>query len=225
MSGSSTSASRRVSDLAAALAVVSSIAGPVTAQAPVPGPVENVPPIGIAILDQDALFLDSEFGRRIQRDLERDRAALAAENRRIETALIEEERALTEQRGTIPPEEFAALAAGFDEKVQRIREEQDRKAQRLQEELDRARQRFLSVVGPVLTDILQRRGAAVLIDDQAVLISVPGVDITQEAIAAVDAELGDGSEEGLAVPRVRPDADADADAEPGPVGPSVGADE
>mgnify|MGYP006282059993 CR=1 FL=1 len=45
------------------------------------------------------------------------------------------------------------------------------------------------------------------------------------SIAAVDAELGDGSEEGLAVPRVRPDADADADAEPGPVGPSVGAEE
>ncbi len=223
MSGSSTSASRRVSDLTAAVAVAASLVGPAAAQAPVPGPVDSAPPIGIAILDQDALFLDSEFGQRVQRDLERDRAALAAENRRIENALIEEERALTQQRGTVPPEEFAALAADFDAKVQRIREEQDRKAQRLQEELDRARQRFLSVVGPVLTDILQRRGAAVLIDDQAVLISVPGVDITQEAIAAVDAELGDGSDEGLAVPRVRPDADADA--EPGAGGPSVGADE
>lgn len=165
-------------------------------------------PIPVVTVNQEALFLDSQFGRRIQRELERDRAALAAENRRIESELIDEEQELTERRAEMEQGAFSALAEAFDTKVQRIRSEQDLKGRQLQEQLDAARQRFLSVVGPVLTDILSEMGASVLIDNQVVLISVQGVDITDRAIDAIDARLGDGRDKGLAVPTVRPETDA-----------------
>ena len=185
----STSPSRRASDAARAAVLALGLvlaAGPGLAQ-------ESGSPLPVATLDQEALFLKSAFGQRLQRDLETQRDALTAENRRIESELIAEEQALTEQRKTLAPAEFGPLAQAFDQKVESIRSEQDAKARSLQQRLDRERQLFLSQVGPVLAEILRSRGALVLIDSAAVLIAAAGVDITEQAIAAIDARLGDGS--------------------------------
>lgn len=165
-----------------------------------PGGAQEGAALAVATLDQDALFLRSQFGQRIQADLQRARDALAAENRRIEADLIAEEEALTERRGTLPPEEFAGLARTFDEKVQRIREEQDLKARQLQQRLERNRQRFFSEIAPLLNDLLVSRGTQVLLDANAVLLAVEGIDITEEAIAAIDAAIGAGGEPGLGLP-------------------------
>lgn len=193
-SAPSTSASRRASDgrpraLRLAVAVAAAVIfgpGPVTAQ--------DAAPLSVATLDQESLFLDSAFGRRVTRELERDRDALSAENREIEAELIAEERALIDQRAALSPAEFAPIAEVFDTKVERIRAEQDRKGRELQRRFEEARQRFLGEIGPILTDLLRARGAQVLLDSGAVLLAVEGVDITAAAIAAIDARLGDGTD-------------------------------
>lgn len=146
----------------------------------------------LVTLDQDRLFVQSAFGTRLQRELEQARAELGAENRQIEAALIAEEQGLTVERDTVPPAEFAQMAAAFDTKVQRIRQEQDRKSALLQERLEDQRAEFLNAVGPVLIDLLQDRGAVGIIDRNAVLLSFEGLDITDDAIALIDARLGDG---------------------------------
>jgi Skp family chaperone for outer membrane proteins len=151
-------------------------------------------PLSVATLNQDALFLQSAFGQRLQHELEAERDAIAAENRKIEAELVAEEKTLTEQRKTLSPAEFSPRAQAFDDKVEALRKEQDAKARALQQKLDRERQRFLKVVGPVLADLLRSRGAQVLLDSNAVLIAVEGVDITPAAIAAIDARIGDGSD-------------------------------
>ncbi|MBL9059861.1 MAG: hypothetical protein JNK88_07545, partial [Mangrovicoccus sp.] len=83
----STSPSRRASDAARAAVLALGLivaAGPGPAQ-------ETGSPLPVATLDQEALFLKSAFGQRLQRDLETQRDALTAENRRIESELIAEE--------------------------------------------------------------------------------------------------------------------------------------
>lgn len=148
----------------------------------------------VVTLDEDAMFLRSRFGQRLQGELERDRAALAAENRSIEAALIAEEKRLTEQRARTPPAEFAEMAAAFDTKVQRIRREQEAKSLALQRRLDRERQRFMQAAGPILADLLTTIGAVAVLDRGAVLIASEGIDITDAAIARIDAEIGDGTD-------------------------------
>ena len=189
----STSPSRRASEAALRVARSAALVLGLVASAGAVAGQEAPPDLPIATLDQEALFLRSAFGQRLQRDLETQRDALAAENRRIESGLIAEEQALTEKRKTLAPGEFTPLAQDFDRKVESIRSEQDAKARALQQRLDRERQLFLSQVGPVLAEILRTRGALVLIDSAAVLIAAAGVDITDQAIAAIDARLGDGS--------------------------------
>lgn len=154
----------------------------------------------VLTLDQDAMFSGSAFGQRVQQALQRDRAVLARENRRIEAELVEEELELTRLRETTPPDEFAAMADAFDRKVQEVRDTQDGKSIQLQQRLDRERQAFLTEAGPVIAALVRQRGAFVVLDRSVILLSFDGVDITQEAIAAIDEAIGAGGDGKLPPP-------------------------
>ena len=58
----------------------------------------------ILTVDQEDLFTQSAFGRRIRAELEEASRALAAENRRMEAELTAEERTLTDRRGSLSVE-------------------------------------------------------------------------------------------------------------------------
>ncbi|MFN4191459.1 MAG: OmpH family outer membrane protein [Tabrizicola sp.] len=140
-------------------------------------------------LDQDRLFLESDFGKAVIARERADSAALEQENSRIEAELVAEEQELTKARATLGAEDFSARAAAFDAKVERIREEQDAKARRLTERRDQDRKAFLEVVVPVLGALLGDRGATAILDKSQVIISLSAVDVTDEAIARVNAAL------------------------------------
>jgi Skp family chaperone for outer membrane proteins len=146
-------------------------------------------PAPLLTLDQDRFFLESEFGRAA---VERERtqtAALEQENKRIEAELVAEEQALTELRKTLTAQDFSARAAAFDEKVERIRTEQDAKARSLVEQRDRERQEFLRLAAPVLGELLGERKATAILDKELVIVALSAVDVTDEAIAKLDAAL------------------------------------
>ncbi len=150
---------------------------------------QEAPVAPILTLDQDRFFLESDFGRAA---LERERVATAAleqENKRIESELIAEEQALTEQRKTFTPEEFAARADAFDAKVERIRAEQDAKAQALTEARDKDRTAFLQAAVPVLGALLGEKQAMAIFDKNQAIVALSAIDITDEAIAKVNAAL------------------------------------
>jgi Skp family chaperone for outer membrane proteins len=182
-------------DAARAQAVTADGAGS-AAQEPL-GEDETASLAGVLILNQERLIAQTDYGRRIQRELETVSSELAAQNRGIEADLTEEELALAELRGTVPAEEFRALADAFDARVEAIRETQETKARDLTTQAEQARTRFFERAAPILLDIVRSRGAAVLMDSRAVLLSAESVDITQDAITAVNDRLGDGGPEPL----------------------------
>lgn len=146
----------------------------------------------IVTIDPERLFTETDYGARVQREIEARAQALATENRRIEAELTAEERELTERRPELPIDEFRALADAFDAKVDRIREEQDAKTREVQQLRDVERQRFFGQVGPVLAALVEEIGAAVVLDRRTVFLSLDAVDITDEAIEAVNREIGAG---------------------------------
>ena len=147
----------------------------------------------ILTIDVDRLVAETRFGQRLGQDLQAREEALAAENRRIEAELTAEEQSLTERRPTMEVEAFRAEAEAFDAKVQRIREEQDAKEQALSESVGEGRTQFLNAATPVLAQLMIDSGAAVILQRRDVFLSASLVDITDEAIAAIDAELGEGA--------------------------------
>lgn len=143
----------------------------------------------IVTIDQERLFTDSQAGQALVETLEAATADLAAENRRIEAELITEERELTERRAELPPEEFRALAEAFDEKVVAIRRAQDNKARALSQRREADQQAFYRQALPLVAEIVRDRGAVVVLERGAVILSAEQVDITDAAIEVIDARL------------------------------------
>ncbi|MEM9582020.1 MAG: OmpH family outer membrane protein [Pseudomonadota bacterium] len=148
------------------------------------------PPAPILTLNQERLYSASEFGLRVRQELEEASAALAAENRRIEVALVAEENRLTEERATMDPVEFRALAEDFDERVTGIRRAQVEKRNAVQREADAERNRFFELAYPVLFQLVEETGALAILNQSAVILSSRQIDITEQAIARVNAEIG-----------------------------------
>lgn len=149
----------------------------------------------VVVVEFDRLFAESAFGKRMTDELEARGAEIAAENREIEAALTDEERTLTEQRAAMTSEEFRALADAFDEKVQRLRAEQDAKARALGGQSDEARRRFLTLAQPVLQNLMREAGAAVMLERRNVFLAVDAVDLTDLAITRLDAIAGTQTDE------------------------------
>lgn len=148
----------------------------------------------ILTVSPEALYTQSDFGQRIAREIEEESLEIAAENRTIEAELTAEERELTELRDSLAPADFRARAEAFDEKVQRLRREQDEKARAVGTRNDEARRALLTAAQPILLQLMVESGAVAVLDRRVVLLSVDSVDITEQAILRVNAEFGDGAE-------------------------------
>ena len=114
----------------------------------------------IAVLDQDALFSESEWGKRVLKNVENQVSKLSNENRVIESALELEESELTKVRKTISKIEFDVLAIKFDEKVT-----------------------------PILLDYINELGIEVLLNKDTVALASLGSDITISAINKINEQL------------------------------------
>lgn len=175
--------------LAAALCV---FGGALPAQEMVKSPILTV--------EADRLFNESLYGQRLADKVEAEGIELSNQNRQIEAELTAEEKSLTERRTKLPAAEFRALADAFDQKVQRIREEQDAKGRAFAGRMDEARRVFLGAAQPVLGELMREAGAAVLVERRSVFLSADAIDITDEAITQIDQLLGSGSDEATPAP-------------------------
>ena len=161
--------------------------------APLPGLAQDKPPaLPVLTLDIERLFDDTLWGKAITAGLARESAALAAENSRIADDLIAEEKLLTERRAKLTPAAFRAEADAFDERATGIRAAQKAKAQALTQSFETARQAFFVASGPLIDEILTRRGAVMVLDRRAIIRGLEAADITGDLARLMDARLGTG---------------------------------
>jgi Skp family chaperone for outer membrane proteins len=200
-----------------ALALAAGAAGAAAAQdAPPPAAASLQTPI--LTIDQDRLFGETLWGKRVARRVEAASADLAAENRRIEAELTTEEKALTDKRPTMPAEEFRKLADDFDGRVTEFRQTQDGKARAIGRIHDAERQAFFSAALPVMAEVLRGHGAVAVLDSRAIFLSADAIDATEEMIARIDARIGEG--EDVEVPAETGDAPGDTTGSPGEAPPA-----
>lgn len=147
----------------------------------------------VLTIDVDALFQGSMFSDTFDARYQQQAEALVAENLKIEAALTEEEKSLTARRPAMAPAAFRAEAEAFATKVEEIRAAQDAKEAALRNSVSTAQQVFIEAVSPILGQMMSERGAVVILDRRSVFLTRSVVDITEAAIARVNAELGDGA--------------------------------
>jgi Skp family chaperone for outer membrane proteins len=153
----------------------------------------SLPDVPVLTIAPDRLFSETLFGQALSKAVAERGQKLAAENRRIERELADEEGELTGLRDTLSAEDFRDLADVFDVKVTSARTEQDEKARVLAQTSDIAERRFLVAIAPVMEVMMNEKGASVILDRRAVFVSADATDVTEDAIARIDARLGEGT--------------------------------
>lgn len=200
----------RVAAFAALLLLLLLPGGPLSAQE---GSAASPAPAGtILVIDTERMLKESRPGQQLLSELQEAREKLIAENRRIESRLEEEERALTEKRSEMSAAEFRELADEFDQRVQRIRDERDRAGRALERRGEALPSRFMRVVEPILARLMNETGADVMVERRAVLMVRDAADATDLAIARIDAQFG---EKGSDVPFDPTRSENPADVSPG----------
>ncbi len=155
-------------------------------------PLQFQSPVLIADLQQ--IYLRSAFGVRLEQERAAAWATLDEENARIGKELEAEELRLTTERASLSPEEFRDKADAFDAKARETRQIQREKAIALQQQSDKIPAEFIAAISPIMEGIMRETGALVVLDKRNSLWSANVVDITDEAVRRIDAQIGDGQD-------------------------------
>lgn len=144
-------------------------------------------------IERDQLYQRSQLGIALEAMLTGERDALQTENQQIFDALTAEENELVTLRGQTEPEAFSVLASAFDEKVQRIRQEQDLKLRTLVRRREEILNRFVTISLPLVAQVARDRGGLAVIERSQVFLVVQDIDITTDAIALIDKVYSGGN--------------------------------
>ena len=161
------------------------------AQTPPQPPSESL--ASFRLLDQDRLFRDSALGQQVLAQIRAAEAALEAENQALFDQLAAEERALTEARATLTPEDFRARADAFDARVEAIRDERADRSRALAQANEAAAQRFFNAALPVLVQMMNETGVQALLKPDVMILGPDWLDVTADAVARLDSALASGA--------------------------------
>lgn len=159
----------------------------------------------IMTIDQNAVFLRSDWGLRAKAATETRMSQINAENERLVSQFAAEEQELTLLRVTLPPDEFRKRADDFDKRVSQARRDTERVNDQLDAAFQAERNAFFRAALPILAHIMRDRGALVVLDQSAIFVAAQSVDVTEELIQRVNDEIGTG-----------PAQEAEAPASPSP---------
>ena len=146
----------------------------------------------VIVIDAERLLSETDYGQRLQREIQAERDRLIAYNDRVASDLEAEEQALTEMRSESEPDAFREMADAFDAKVTQLRQDSERMSRELERRRDLAPLQFMRVVQPVLSELLQETEAVVLLDRRSVLLHAEVADVTDLAITRINATVGTG---------------------------------
>lgn len=138
------------------------------------------------LLDLERLLQETLWGQQVLATNHAAERALEAENESLAGQLAVEERALTDLRASLSPEEFRARADAFDARVEQIRTDRNQRSEALSRQSEQAVQRFFNAALPVLDQLMRDEGVVGLLRPEVMVLWVERLDITDLAIARMD---------------------------------------
>ena len=98
---------------------------------------------------------------------------------------------LEEDKTLLAPEVFQERLSSLQTEAESKQQELQTKVQKIQEAIQRASASIDSVMSPILTEIVNEKGAKILLDRQAILFGDPKLDISAEVVKRLNKRLPD----------------------------------
>ncbi len=136
----------------------------------------------ILVVDRDRVLRDSTPGRALAAAVQEQRLALQSATADAEQAMEGEETEIDQIRDRLTAQQFEERLRDFDQRVRQVRRDSQQASQDLHARINEARREMEQALNLVLRDILEERGATVLLNAQTVIMAREEIDITAEAV-------------------------------------------
>jgi Skp family chaperone for outer membrane proteins len=175
---------------ALAAAMIASIAAAQTAAPAAPPPLTQGAPIaGLCVLSVQEAISGSTVGKyaagRMQQIVAQVKAELAPED----TAIGTESKALETARPTLDQATFQSRAQGLQGRVDALRQKADLRQRELQATERKSFNRIAQELDPIARQLYQQHRCSVLLDKSSTMMTNPEMDITAQAVTALNAKI------------------------------------
>jgi outer membrane protein len=166
---------------------------PLAAATVLPGPaaLAQTAEASIVVVDFGRVLRDSKAAQSIAAQIGQVRSAAQDEFGAIEDDLVKTQTDLTNQRATLPPDQFETKWRDFERRLT----DAQRAAEARRSAIDAAEQdalgRVRSALIAAINDIAKERGAQIVLDRNDVVVVAPEFDISADALQRLDAALPD----------------------------------
>jgi outer membrane protein len=177
---------------AIALSLLMSVSTALPALAAPPGPPANpaLPVPKIVVLDQNQLFQLSKVGQDITRQVQSYSVQAKADLQGQAKALQAQGAVLQQQVAILAPDVKAQKIKDFESRQAGLQGQAQKKESMIQGGFIQARQAVSQALEPILRQLMQQRGANIVLEKGAVMFATdPNFDITPAAIAMLNQKL------------------------------------
>lgn len=142
----------------------------------------------VLVVDPVAIQNRSSAAQSIRSQLDARRSEIRSRFDATRQELRAEEAALVELRAQLPATraEFDRRAADFERRVREFRGSEAAEGAKLNRVVSAANADLQAALRPVLNDLMEERGAEVILDARTVVASASALDVTEEVIARLD---------------------------------------
>ncbi len=143
----------------------------------------------IAAIDVQRIYRESAAAKTFRREIDKQRAAVQDQFRAREKALLETDKELKRQRTILSSEIFAQKSQELAKQVANLNRDIQNHNKTLKDLLDRGIREVQKSLIDVVQEIAVERGLDLVITAGSVVLQNPQLDITEEAMARLNARL------------------------------------
>lgn len=148
-----------------------------------------LPPATAAVIDYQRVMREAKAAESIRVQIESRRVRYQSEIAEEEQRLVEADRELARQRSVLSPEAFNERRKAFEEDVAEVQRMLQTRRQQLDDVAAMAMSEVREAVIQVVGELAEQRGFNLVLPSANVLLFSPQIEITDEVLARLDANL------------------------------------
>lgn len=150
-----------------------------------------LPPATAAVIDYQRVMREAQAAESIRTQIEARRVRYQSEIAAEEQRLVEADRELADQRSRLEADDFARRRKSFEEDVAEVQRMLQSRRQQLDDVAAMAMSEVREAVIRIVGELSEQRGFNLVLPSANVLLFSPQIDITDEVLEKLDAELPD----------------------------------
>jgi Skp family chaperone for outer membrane proteins len=150
-----------------------------------------LPPATAAVIDYQRVMREAQAAESIRTQIEARRVRYQSEIAAEEQRLVEADRELADQRSRLEADDFAKRRKSFEEDVAEVQRMLQSRRQQLDDVAAMAMSEVREAVIRIVGELSEQRGFNLVLPSANVLLFSPQIDITDEVLEKLDAELPD----------------------------------